>query len=193
MNYGNKQSVCILCSHYLTFKLHKGGGSLLNLICSSNQSFTTYLQKGNFSLLKNKKASVSVRWGLPAGRLWVTEWRHDSGCPGGPVIAAGALEPHQKSSLPGLSLPAPRYHRLFSSLSSRPAAAGLWWLALSPPTSPGCLARDGIEGGEGGEGGMGWGKEVGEGQVMNVNFKLNMLKRSRHNCLPAPKYHHELE
>lgn len=60
------------------------------------------------------------------------------------MIAAGVPEPHQKSSLLGPSLPAPRYCRLLSSCSSHPAGAGLWWLALSPPTLPGCSAGDGI-------------------------------------------------
>lgn len=72
------------------------------------------------------------------------------------MIAAGVLQPHQKSSLLGPSFPAQSYRRLLSFCSSRPAGEGLWWLALSPPTLPGCSAGDRIgwmKGTEGGEGG----------------------------------------
>lgn len=58
------------------------------------------------------------------------------------MIAAGVLQPHQKSSLLGPSRPAPSYRRLLSFCSSHLADEGLWWLALSPPTLSGCSAGD---------------------------------------------------
>lgn len=59
------------------------------------------------------------------------------------MIAAGVLGPHQKSSLLGPSPPVLQHLRLLSSCSSHPAGAGLWWLALSPPTSLGYSAEEG--------------------------------------------------
>lgn len=79
---------------------------------------------------------------VPAGRLSATERSRGSGCPGGPAIAAGAPRPHQKSSPLGPSLPAPSRRRPLSFCSSRPAGEGLWWLALSPQTSPERSAGD---------------------------------------------------
>lgn len=94
-------------------------------------SFTAPSPKDNFTL-------------LPVGRLWGIEWRHGSGCPGGPVIAADVRWPHQKSSLLGPAFPARHRLRLFFC-SSHSAGEGLWWLSLLPPTLPGCSAGGHIE------------------------------------------------
>lgn len=85
---------------------------------------------------------VCGRLTVPAGCLSATERSRGSGCPGGPAIAAGAPRPHQKSSPLGPSFPSPSRRRPLSFCSSRPAGEGLWWLALSPQTSPERSAGD---------------------------------------------------
>lgn len=71
------------------------------------------------------------------------------------MIAADALRPHQKPFPLGISSPDRSYLRPLFSCSSHIAGVELWWLALSPPTSPGCSAGDRVERTEGTEGGVG--------------------------------------